>query len=338
MSVGGFLAGDYPGAVKRDGYFFGTYPKDVLMFPERLQAAGVRTMSLHGHGYFKPGSGLNQGFDVWKIVPNLKWNAQTDENVTSPQMEQMAEEVLSDPANVGGRFFAWFHFMDPHDVYMPHKDGTKFGTKARDLYDGEVEFTDKHIAKLLEFIDKQPWASRTAIVVSADHGESFGEHSVFRHGFEIFQNLVRVPWFFHVPGVPARRIDVSRSHLHLAPTMLDLLSVKADPPLPGASLVPELLGEVTPGDRDVIVDLPRTSDNDRRRALITGKHKVIAYSDDAYFQVYDLEADPDETKDLVKTEKELARGLIEKYKAAVKGIRDVKPYACKTLKGTPDNP
>ena len=72
MSVGGFLAGNYPGAVKRDGYFFGTYPKDVLMFPERLQAASVRTMAIHGHGYFKPGTGLSQGFDVWKIVPNLK--------------------------------------------------------------------------------------------------------------------------------------------------------------------------------------------------------------------------------------------------------------------------
>jgi arylsulfatase A-like enzyme len=338
MSVGGFLAGNYPGCVKRDGFFFGTYPNDVLMFPERLQQAGVRTMAVQAHGYFKPGTGLSQGFDVWKIVPGLKWNAQTDENVTSPEMEKMAEEMLSDPQNTSKKFFAWFHFMDPHDMYVSHKDGTSYGKKARDLYDGEVEYTDKHIGMLLDFIAKQPWASKTAIVVSADHGEAFGEHSIFRHGFEIFQSLVRVPWFFVIPGVPAKHVDVARSHLDLAPTVLDLLGVKADPPLPGASLVAEMTGQEQPGERDVIVDLPRTSDNDRRRALITGKYKVIAYSDDAYYQVYDLETDPDETKDLVKSDKETARAQIEKYKAAVKPLRDVKAYACKTLKGTPDNP
>lgn len=338
MSVGGFLAGDYPAAVKRDGYFFGTYPKDVLMFPERLQAAGVKTMAVQGHGYFKPGTGLSQGFDLWKIVPNLKWNAQTDENVTGPKMEEMAEEMLRDPANTSGRFFAWFHFLDPHDQYMSHKEVTSYGRKARDLYDGEIEFTDLQVGKLLDFIAQQPWASRTAIIVSADHGESFGEHGVFRHGFEIFQNLVRVPWFFHVPGVAGRRVEAPRSHLDLAPTILEMLSVKADPPLRGTSLVPELLGQVKPLPRDVIVDLPRTSDNDRRRALITGSHKVIAYSDDAYFQVYDIEADPDEKIDLVKTDKETARGLIEKYKEAARTIKDLKPYACDKLKGTPEKP
>ena len=307
MSVGGFLAGNYPGCVKRDGFFFGTYPGDVLMFPERLQQAGIRTLAVQAHGYFKPGSGLNQGFDVWKMVPNLKWNAQTDENVTSPDTERLAEELLADPANTAKRFFAWFHFMDPHDQYVGHKDGTSFGRKARDLYDGEVEYTDKHIGLLLDFVAKQPWAERTAIIVSADHGESFGEHGVYRHGFEVFQSLVRVPWFFVLPGATPKRIEVARSHLDLAPTILELYGVKSEPPLPGASLVAELTGTEQPGERDVIVDLPRTSDNDRRRALVTGHHKIIAYSDDAYFQVYDLAADPDETKDLVKTDKETAR-------------------------------
>lgn len=338
MSVGGFLAGEYPGAVKRDGFFFGTYPKDVLMFPERLQAAGIKTLGIQAHGYFKPGTGLSQGFDVWQLVPGLKWNAQTDENVTSPKHEQMAEELLGAPANTSGRFFAWFHFMDPHDQYMPHKEGTSWGKKARDLYDGEVEFTDQHLGKLLAFIEKQPWASHTAIIVSADHGESFGEHGVYRHGFEIYENLVRVPWLIYVPGVSPKHIDVPRSHLDMAPTILALMGVSAEPALRGTSLVPELTGEAKPEARDIIVDLPRTSDNDRRRALVTGKHKVIAFGDDAYFKVFDIEADPEETKDLVKSDKEIAAPLIARYKAAVASIRDVKPYACTTLKGTSANP
>ena len=337
MSVGGFLGGRLPGELKRDGYFFGTYPSSVLMVQEKLQAAGIRTFSAHAHGYFRRGhAGFDQGFDQWQIIPNLQWNPTTDVEITSDRHAALARRMLSDTANTSGRFFAWFHFLDPHDEYKAHR-GIDYGSGPRARYDGEVQFTDQNLASLIDWVNTQPWASRTAIIVSADHGECFGEHHHRRHGFELWQELVHVPWFFVVPGATPRRIDVNRSHLDLAPTVLDLMGVAPEPEFTGHSLVPELRGGPVEA-RDVLVDLPRTSDNDRRRALITGKHKVIAYSDDAYFQVYDLEADPDETKDLVKTEKELARGLIEKYKAAVKGIRDVKPYACKTLKGTPDNP
>src|SRR6185503_8802945 len=53
MSLGGLLAGKLPSELKRDGYFFGTYGKEVLFFPELLQRAGVYTMGGHAHGYFR---------------------------------------------------------------------------------------------------------------------------------------------------------------------------------------------------------------------------------------------------------------------------------------------
>lgn len=337
MSLGGMLAGRYPGEVKRDGYFFGTYPPDVTLFPEKLRAAGVRTMGVQAHGYFKKGgAGFEQGFDAWRVVPGIKWNAQTDENVTGPQMEKISEELLGDPANTSGKFFFWAHFLDPHDGYMPHADVEPWGKKARDLYDGEITFTDRQIGKLLDFVAAQPWAKKTAIVVSADHGESFGEHGVYRHGFEVFQNLVRVPWFFVLPGVEGRRIAPNRSHLDMAPTILELLGVAAEPSFEGQSLVAELYGKVEPDARDVIVDLPRTSDNDRRRALVRGDTKVIAFGDDAYFQVYDVGADPDETRSLEKTDRPRFDEMVGLYRAATKKLKDVGPYACRKLKGAPE--
>src|SRR6185503_12331823 len=85
MSVGGLLGGRYPGEMKRDGNFFGRY-RDNKMFPERLQAAGVRTLAAHAHLYFRKGAaGFDKGFDVYEMVPGLKWNATTDENITGPQ-------------------------------------------------------------------------------------------------------------------------------------------------------------------------------------------------------------------------------------------------------------
>jgi len=214
---------------------------------------------------------------------------------------------------------------------------TPWGSTGRDRYDGEVQFTDLQIKKLLDFVARQSWSSRTAVIVSADHGEAFGEHQVYRHGFELFQELVRVPWFFTIPGVQPRRISTPRSHIDMAPTILELMGVaQGEPAMRGKSLVGEMLGKESPEARDVIVDLPRTSDNDRRRALISGDYKLVGYGDDAYFRLYDLRADPKEEHDLRKKDPEAIRRLVDRYKQTSRTIKEVKPYACRSLKGSPE--
>src|SRR5262249_15145212 len=157
-----------------------------------------------------------------------------------------------------------------------------YGRRARDLYDGEITYTDRYIGKLLEFTAHQSWAARTAIIVSGDHGEAFGEHQCWRHGFELWQPLVRVLWIILLPGAKARTIDENRSHIDMAPTILELMGVSGDG-LAGTSLVPELYGKVAPEPRDILIDLPRTSDNDRRRALVHDHYKLIAFGDDVRF-------------------------------------------------------
>jgi hypothetical protein len=62
MSLGGFLGGKLPSGMKRSGFFFGKYAPENVLFPEVLQANGVRTISAHAHGYFKD-AGFEQGFD-----------------------------------------------------------------------------------------------------------------------------------------------------------------------------------------------------------------------------------------------------------------------------------
>jgi len=324
MSIGGLLSSRYPGELDRDGYFFGSYGDKNLFFPELIQKAGHKTLGGHAHGYFK-GTGLNQGFDAWEIVADLKWNNLTDENITSPQLEGIAEKLLSDPELEQKRFFAWFHFVDPHDGYMKH-EGIDWGQKkARDLYDAEITYTDQYIGKLLDFIASKSWGKHTAIIVTGDHGESFGEHKMFLHGFEVWQNLVRVPLFFVVPGEAPKTIDAARSAIDIGPTILDLFGL-SEPSFKGKSLLPEIRGK-TAEPRDVIVDLPQTSDNDRRRALISGTKKIIAYGKSDYMVLYDLEADPDETKQILSGP--AYDEMRAKYKEATKAIEDVPPTKCR---------
>jgi choline-sulfatase len=127
-----------------------------------------------------------------------------------------------------------------------------------------------------------------------------------------------------VPGVAPRTIDAPRGHADLAPTIVELLGAKNVPALPGTSLVKEL-GGATPEERDVIVDLPEDDYNERRRALIHGRTKLIAFGNDVRFALYDLEADPRETKDLIREKPELATEMRRRYKEASQNIKDVAP-------------
>ena len=331
MSLGGFLGGKLPSGMKRSGFFFGKYSKDELLFPEVLQSAGIRTMSGHAHGYFKD-AGFEQGFDQYEVVAGISFDNTTDNNVTSPQHEAIAEKQLGQADLESKRFFAWYHFLDPHDQYKPHDaDGIPpFGKSLRDRYDAEVLYTDRFLGKLLDFIDARPWGKRTAIIITADHGEAFGEHGQTSHGFEVWENLVRVPMFIHVPGVPAKRIENPRSTIDLAPTILELLGVKApdELKLEGKSLVAEMTGKEPPAEHDVVVDLPMTSDSDKRRALIAanGKDKLIAFGEAGAPRLYDLAADPKEEHPIMKGE--TFDAMTKRYREIAKTIKEVPPYQC----------
>jgi arylsulfatase A-like enzyme len=332
MSLGGFLAARYPSEVERSGYFFGNYPDGVLMFPELLQKAGIRTLTAHAHFYFDQKAGFRQGFDVYEIIPGLSADNTTDKNITSPQHLALAQKMLSDKANTDKPFFAWFHFLDPHDLYMAHEGIKPYGKSTRDKYDAEITFTDQHIGKLLDFVGQQDWGKRTAVIISSDHGEAFGEHKMYRHGFEIWENLVHVPLMIRAPGITPRRIDTPRSGIDVPATIMDLFGVQKDAAMPGKSLVPELYGkEAEP--RDVIVDLPRTSDNDRRRAFIRGSMKLIAYGDDQGYDLFDLEKDPGELKDIKRERKDEFEALKAAYKEASGKIPSVCPKMREKLKG-----
>ena len=231
-----------------------------------------------------------------------------------------------------GRFFAWFHLLDPHDEYMPHEGITPYGKSARDKYDAEMTFTDKHIGELFKFVEAQEWGKRTAIVISADHGEAFGEHHMYRHGFEVWNILTHVPLMIRAPGITPRQIDTPRSGVDLAPTIMEMLGVQKDPEMQGTSLVGEMYGK-DPEARDVIVDLPRTSDNDRRRAFIRGDMKLIAEGDDEGFRLFNVKDDWDEKKDLKKSHADEFEKLKAAYKERVKTIKDVCPKMREKLKG-----
>jgi choline-sulfatase len=330
-SIAALLSGRYPSTLYRSGFFFTAYPDANLFFPELLQKAGIRTMAVHAHGYFDRGMKLEQGFDVWRMVPNLKWNAETDENVTAPQSTEIALELLSKPENTGQQFFFWMQYGDPHDQYVIHPECPDWGHDNRDRYDSEICFVDLHVKKLLEWAKTQPWADRTAIIIGSDHGESFGEHNQWKHAFALWEGLVHVPLM-----VKLRTIDARRSYLDLTPTIMELMGQPSDPGFVGKSMVPELYGKEPAASREpIVLDLPADSYNPETKALLQGDYKLIYEGAANRFRLYDLKADPGELADLAKLAPHKAKRqeLEQLHQQIWSAIPTVKPFGGNKLVG-----
>lgn len=311
-SLAPMMIGRYGSETNRGWMHFNKYPAQDRMVQERLKEHGVFTMSVQGHWYFKADTGLGRGFDVLDMsAAPTRPQGEGDKTVNSPALSDAAIKLLQEPARAEQRFFMWVHYLDPHAEYVRHA-GFDFGSKGRERYDGEIAFTDFHIGRVLDALEQLPLKDRTVVVLTSDHGEAFGEHGLIRHGFELWEELVRVPFLVYVPGQPARHITERRSAIDIVPTLLDIFGVPeptGDDVLSGKTLIGEWFGE-TPTRRDVFIDMPAGPYNGDRQAFISDDVKIIT-SNSRPVGVYDLGTDPGETKNLVKdaalTDKSLER-------------------------------
>ncbi|MBX3183408.1 MAG: sulfatase [Polyangiaceae bacterium] len=333
QSVTCMLSGKLASTLYRDGWFFTGYRESNDFIQESMQKQGIRTMGVQAHMYFGRGKGIDQGFDVWELVPGITFDAQTDNHVTSEKSTKKIIEALSNPENTKGQWFLWSHYMDPHDQYIKHKESPDFGNSNRDRYDSEVWYTDYWLGELFKWGKTQPWWDNTAIIVTADHGEAFGEHKMWKHAFEVWDVLLKVPLIIKAPGAEPRRISERRNHLDIAPTIVDLMGV---PPLEGfmgQSLVPEVYGAEPSKRETLLFELAEDSHNPPRRAIINGDYKLIVYGPGWKYMLFNLKEDPGETKDLAKVETEKLDEMKQLFDAEWAKVPSIKPYGGMKLKG-----
>lgn len=332
QTVATWLSGRYASTLYRTGMFFTNYFDTNEWITEAMQRKGISTMAVHAHLYFDRAPGLRQGFDEWKMVPGLSWNAQTDESVTGEKSAAAIIELLSDPTRTGKQFFLWSHLMDPHDQYVKHEGSPDFGKDNRGRYDSEVWFTDQQIGKILDHAKKQPWWDRTVVIISADHGEAFGEHGMYKHAFELWEVLTRVPLLVRAPQAKPQRIAEARTHIDIAPTILDLMQVPPPKGLQGQSLAPEIYGEKPAESREpIVLELAEDSNNPARRAIVVGTRKLIVF-DSGKKALFDLKSDPAEVVDLAEKEPEEVKKLAAELDAYFARLPVVLPFGGNKLR------
>ena len=300
------LSGRYPyehGIRDNTGYRF---PADTPTVATLLKAQGFATAAFVAGFPLVRQFGLAPGFDLY------------DDRLTSEgeriEAERPADAVVQAARQwidaQSGKWLSWIHLYDPHTPYVPRGEwATRFPS---DPYLGEVSLVDAALATLFSRLAEL--SRPTLVVVTADHGESLGEHGEATHSIFAYEATLRVPLIVAEisPGLPAAGAGVTVSdpvrHVDVLPTILEAAGAPSSPSS-GTSLLAVIRGDTT--DRPSYFEA-MTATLTRGwaplRGVIVGRDKYI---DLPIAEVYDLRADPGETRNLAASSGDRTRLLAQ---------------------------
>ena len=193
-----------------------------------------------------------------------------------------------------------------------------------ELYDCELNYLDYRIGKLLDYLKQKNLYDDSMIIITSDHGENIGEHELMDHQYCLYDTLLKIPLAIKYPKkfiLKNKTEDDLVQAIDLYPTILDVLKIKKMPHLEGNSILKQIKTNETFAEykgpqpsRKAILNQFGTVDFPFERALVstrTREHKFI-WSSDGKHELYNIKNDPDETKNIILRNKELAKRFIEK--------------------------
>ncbi len=307
-------------------------PQTLPTIAKTLADAGVKTAAVVTNYNLEEGYGFDNGFAEYRYLPPARYlgaparaNRLAAYNVYRVLREKLftagrsPKDFFRDGGTVNAhafeildhigdeKFFLYLHYMEPHDPYFA-VDGTSYARVTtpnppleaagamRDAYRDGVKRWDGYFGELLAGLAARGLTDRVRIVVTADHGEEFGEHGGFWHGTTLYEEQLRVPLAMRGPGIAtgvdphlARQIDVAPTiaafHSVGVPATWEGRDLRSETAAPSSALAEEnhegnVLTSVRQGGRKLIL----ANDGNPR-----GLSPV---------ELYDLNADPAERKPL----------------------------------------
>lgn len=277
-------------------------------FPELLSAKGVRTLLLAPTlGRIDGASGVARGFAKEVVIPQK-----------GRPVGVLVDALIAElDASSDGPNFIYSHVIEPHAPYdLAGKKGTAFQRYLR-----EIGLVDRELGRLRQYLEEKGLAERTYFIITADHGEGFGEHGTFNHARTAYEELVRVPFFFYLPGRAGQDLATPVTGMDIGPTVLDLFGLPSPGFWMGQSLLPLVAGQVAGLERAIAIDTGR-----KIQALyLSSGHKVIFTRPERTTEVYDLKKDPGELNNLAVNPDKATRQAIQVGSYFFKAIRPNEP-------------
>jgi choline-sulfatase len=301
------------------------FPAETPTLATILKRAGYRTGAFVSAFPLDFRFGLGRGFDVYDDRLGA-----TDSDAAFHMPERRGKDTVAAAArwllaNAGSPTFCWVHIYEPHFPYEPEEPFAALFPE--DPYLGEVAAADDALRPLLDPLLRAGKTGQTLVLLTADHGESRGEHGETTHGIFAYEATLHVPLIAFAPGLFSRRVvGESVRHVDLLPTVLDALEIAPASDLPGVSLLPLAEGVSTFPARPSYFEALSGFLNRGwapLRGVVEGEQKFI---DLPVPELYDLRADPRETHNLAASKParlEEIKALLGRLRSGERGLRRV---------------
>ena len=264
-------------------------------------------------------------------------------------------------------FFAFLNYFDTHSPYFPPPNFTKhFGVVPQsqgeanlvrdwwmyrtnphtpeeirlmvDSYDDCLAAQDEQIGLLFDQLEKRGVLDKTLVIITSDHGEEFGEHGQFIHGYSLYESATRVPLLIMAPtGVPKdHAVKESVSLRDIPATVIELLGVTGDSTFPGTSLSRTWKSRAETASNGAAISELRTliepthetpvghNVTDQATALFLDKYAYLK-REDGREELYDLDVDPAQDRDVSQSPD--SKPILGRFRIALDAAPDAKPDA-----------
>ena len=267
-----------------------------------------------------------------------EWTATTDSGAASTNVAIL--RWLQSARRGQKPFFAFVNFMESHEQYRPPypynreflpagvsrwraaSPGAKHDILAaptsrrdqelriiRGLYDGALAYLDHRVGELIEALDSTGAGNETLVVVTSDHGDSLGEHDQLGHRVSLYEPLVRVPLVVRLPGrfTAGARLSDPVQLGDLFPTILELAGDRSTDASVGGFR--SLLGTSPPRRATVAENTAPKALGSVEQRMWRGERYKLVLTSSGLTELYDLAADPGETRNLADQHPDIVTSL-----------------------------
>jgi arylsulfatase A-like enzyme/Flp pilus assembly protein TadD len=267
--------------------------------PRELKKLGYATGGVVSAFVLRGPTGLGPGFDYYEDGIETKKGAPLGgQQRPGAESLRLAGDWLRSVA--GGKLFLFLHLYEPHTPYTPPEP---FATRYRGRpYDGEIAAADALVGRLVAQLRELDLYDDALIVLLSDHGEALGEHGEEEHGIFLYRETLQVPLLLKLPGgrlagetvtTPAQLVDV-------LPTVLSMV---------GATVPEGVAGKPLLALREDTSPRPIYAETFFARLHLGWSELTSIVQGDRHYieaptpELYDLAADPGETRDILASER-----------------------------------
>jgi len=359
-SIASLLTGLYPHSHGLRFLFTHKLNPNVATLQEILQSHGYNTIGndieINNTGIEKGFDAFN--LLRWRIINKIKrtlkrsinWRYKVDVAETLTNFAIKTIDKLK-----GKKFFLYLHYVGLHWPYTPQKPydemfdldykgkhtfnevngrisredmifNNSFSREENEHaiahYDGSIRYVDFQIGRLLNHLKRLNLTDNTLIILTADHGECFGEHNLyFGHGEYLYDEGIKVPLIIKHPKLLKKKIESQVQSTDIMPTVLEILNIPLIDDIDGVSLIP-LINEEKKVREYTFAESGRSFCKQNKRTYIKGikgkwrmirtdewKLIYIPHPEKDIYELYDIKDDLGETRNLIDKETEMADGL-----------------------------